>query len=96
MKYVFMSEDELTELVQTAIKPFFGNNGIASTAMEEKLISGSEACKLFIPQISRQTLSNYTKNVPLKVYKLAGRLYYKQSELIAAAKELKQYNKKDL
>jgi hypothetical protein len=75
------------------IKSQLANNSSTALVIDERLISREETCKLFVPEISRQTLANYTKTVPLKVYKIGGRLYYKQSEIIGAAVEMKAYKK---
>ena len=63
----------------------------AKVAQEEKLLSASEACKLFVPAISRLTLIRWTKADLLKEYRIGGRVYYKQSEIIEAAKHLEKY-----
>ena len=63
---------------------------VAAT-QDEKLLSASEACKLFVPSISRLTLIRWTKADHLKEYRIGGRVYYKQSEIIEAAKHLEKY-----
>lgn len=64
-----------------------------SKAFGEKLISPAEACKLFNPVISKVTLTAWTKAGHLKDYRLGGRVFYRQSEIIDAAKHLKKYKK---
>jgi hypothetical protein len=63
-------------------------------AQNEKLLSAAEACKLFVPAISRLTLIRWTKADYLKEHRLGGRIYYRQSEVIEAAKHLKKYKSK--
>ncbi|MCA2854702.1 MAG: helix-turn-helix domain-containing protein [Chitinophagaceae bacterium] len=64
-----------------------------SKAVGEKLISPAEACKLFNPIISKVTLTAWTKAGHLRDYRLGGRVFYRQSEIIEAAKHLKKYKK---
>lgn len=61
---------------------------------EERLLSASEACKLFVPAISRLTLIRWTKADYLKEHRIGGRVYYKQSEIISSAKHLQKYKSK--
>lgn len=61
--------------------------------IEQKLLSPSETCKLFSPPISKPTLSSWTKSGFLKDYRISGRVYYRASEVIEAAKHLKKYQK---
>jgi hypothetical protein len=60
---------------------------------EEQLIAASVACKIFAPAISRKTLNNWTKEGLIKAYRIASRVYYKRSEVIASTKELKKYRR---
>lgn len=57
----------------------------------EKLISPKEACRIFQPAISRVTIDAWTKAGHLKRYDLAGRVFYRYSEVIESAKTLKRY-----
>ncbi len=58
---------------------------------EEQLICASEACKLFVPAISRLTLIRWTKADHVKEYRIGGRVYYKRSQILDAAKHLQKY-----
>jgi len=61
----------------------------------EKFFSPKEACKLFQPAITRQTLDAIAKqNGVLKKHYLGGKVFYKYSELIGAIKNYKRYQKK--
>ena len=90
-RVIDMYESDFQQTIETTIKKLLGE--VVPAVNDEKLIGTEEACKLFVPAISRQTLANWTKEGLLKVYKLSGRIYYKQSEIISAAKELKPYKK---
>ena len=59
----------------------------------EKLLSVAEAAKLFVPKISRQTLSAWTKEGLIPMRKIGGGNYYKYSDVINAGKILKKYKK---
>jgi len=63
-------------------------------AQDEKLLSATEACKLFIPAISRLTLIRWTKADYLKEHRIGGRVYYRLSEVIEGAKHLEKYKSK--
>ena len=62
--------------------------------LEEKLLSPAEACKLFQPAISKQTLAAWTSQNLLQDHRFGGRVFYKYSEIIEAGKKLKRYQKK--
>ena len=61
--------------------------------LKEKLLSPAEACKIFQPKISKPTLSSWTDKGLITEYRLGGRIFYRYSELIEAAKTLKKYKK---
>ena len=61
--------------------------------IEEKLLSPSETCKLFQPAISKVTLTAWTNAGRMTRYDLGGRVYYRYSEVIEAAKSLKRYKR---
>jgi hypothetical protein len=60
---------------------------------EEKLLSVAEACQLFKPAISRQTLTNWTKDGLIPMSKYGGKNYYKLTDVLAAGTTLKRYKK---
>jgi len=66
----------------------------AKVAQEERLLSAGEACKLFVPAISRLTLIRWTKADYLHEHRIGGRVYYRQSEVIEGAKHLEKYKSK--
>ena len=54
----------------------------------EKLLSPAETCKLFEPAISKMTLTAWTNAGHLTRYQIGGRVFYKQGEILSAAKNL--------
>ncbi|MCF8450691.1 MAG: helix-turn-helix domain-containing protein [Taibaiella sp.] len=60
-------------------------------AQDERLLSAGEACKMFVPAISRLTLIRWTKADYLKEHRIGGRVYYRQSQVIDAAKHIVKY-----
>ena len=66
----------------------------AKATQEEKLLSADEACKLFVPAISRLTLIRWTKADYLKEHRIGGRVFYKLSEVMEGAKHLEKYKNK--
>ena len=60
---------------------------------QEKLLSPTETCKLFNPSISKVALHRWTKAGFIPVHRIGGRIFYKQSEVIEAAKTVKKYDR---
>jgi hypothetical protein len=82
--------DELKHMIREAVQDALKSQGPHEHA-EEKMISPAEAIKVFSPAISKVTLHTWTKSGRLKKYSIGGRVYYKRSEIIDAAKILKPY-----
>jgi len=61
--------------------------------LQEKLLSPKEVCQLFQPSISKVTLAKWTNAGKLQKHTLAGRTYYKYSEVFASLQTLKKYNR---
>ena len=59
----------------------------------EKLLSPAEVCKTFQPPISKVTLSKWSSEGKLQDHRIGGRIFYKQSEILAALITLKKYKK---
>jgi hypothetical protein len=57
----------------------------------ERLLSPDAATKLFQPVVSKQTLHKWTKLGLIPSYRIGGRVFYKESEVIQSAKSLKIY-----
>lgn len=59
---------------------------------EEELLGAATAVKVFNPQISKATLSNWVKSGLIQSHKIGARVYYKKSELLEAVTRLKKYS----
>jgi Helix-turn-helix domain len=59
----------------------------------EKLLNQTEARKLFRPLISRQTFYRIVKEGKIPKYKIGAGIYYKYSDIMNAAQEIKLYKK---
>lgn len=57
----------------------------------EKLLSVKEACQIFQPAISPQTLHTWTKSGLIPMQKIGGKNYYKLSDVLSAGTVLKRY-----
>lgn len=57
----------------------------------EKLLSPAETCKMFHPSISKVTLAAWTAKDLLQDHRIGGRVYYKQSEILAKLTTIKKY-----
>lgn len=64
-----------------------------NSILQEKLLSPSETCKLFEPNISKVTLNKWEKGGRIKAYRLGGRVYFRYSEIMDSLKTLKKYQK---
>lgn len=58
---------------------------------EERLISPAEACRVFKPAITKATLTSWTKQGFLQEHRIGGRVYYRQSEMLASTLILGKY-----
>ena len=83
----------LADLIQQIGNVFDEKIKVKSQGEKEALISSEEACNVFRPRITRPTLQAWTDQGLLKSYRLAGRVWYKHSEIISAATEIKRYKK---
>lgn len=63
----------------------------ALSELQEKLLSPEEACKLFVPKVTKPTLESWSKNGPLTKHYIGGRVFYKYSEIMASLKTLGRY-----
>ena len=78
---------EITKIITTAVQ------AQQVTELGEKLISPAETCKLFEPEISKVTLNEWRNQGLIPCYRMGGRVYYKRSEVIEAAKRIKKYDR---
>jgi hypothetical protein len=61
--------------------------------MQGKLLSPKQVCNLFSPKISLPTLASWADKGLLIKYSIDGRTWYKYSEVMAALKTLKRYQR---
>lgn len=66
----------------------------AVSDLQEKLLSPEEACKMFVPKVTKPTLEAWSKNGPLTKHYIGGRVFYKYSELMESLKTLQRYKTK--
>lgn len=92
---ITLTTTDLETLVFSCIDQAFKLNVRAEKQSEkqEKLISPAETCQQFYPPISKNTLARWTKDGRLKDYRIGGRVYYKQGEVLEAVKHLQRYKK---
>ena len=64
-----------------------------SEELDEKLLSATEACKLFEPAITRTTLESYAAKDHFKKYYLEGRTWFRRSEILSALSSIKRYSR---
>ena len=58
---------------------------------EERLLSPAETCKLFIPAITKATLTSWTEKGWLQDHRIGGRVFYLKSEVLASTLTLGKY-----
>ena len=58
---------------------------------EERLLSPAETCKLFIPAITKATLTSWTEKGWLQDHRIGGRVFYLKSEVMASTLTLGKY-----
>lgn len=96
-KLVVLDENGLSSLLSEILPPLV-NEGIKTfkeKELQEKLLSPEEACKLFLPAISRPTLESYSEKGYFTKYYLEGRTWFKYSEVMSALKNIKRYSRKE-
>ncbi len=92
MQDILLSPISLESLI-ARIREVVKDELIAAQPKDEQLISVDEARKLFSPVISRPTLHAWTKKGLIPSHILGGRVFYKKSEVLGSAKEVKRYSK---
>jgi hypothetical protein len=58
---------------------------------EERLLSPAETCKLFVPTITKATLTSWTEKGWLQEHRIGGRVFYLKSEVLASTLKLGKY-----
>ena len=79
---------DLIELFRVMVKDVVSQ---IKDKQEEKLLSPAETCKIFQPTISKVTLASWTNKGLLQDHRIGGRVFYKQSEVLAKLIILKKY-----
>ncbi|HTE25362.1 helix-turn-helix domain-containing protein [Flavitalea sp.] len=81
--------ERMQEIVQAQVRAEV--KAVLAADSEAKLISSSEACKIFRPAISKTTLWRWAKDGRITVHRIGGSTYYKALEIEEAAKHLKKF-----
>lgn len=91
-----LSTDQLKELLSAIVRQEV-ENAIRREKenSNDQLLTVDATRQLFHPSITRQSLSNWSKRGVLKPYRLGRSVFYKKSEVFAAAKDLKKYSLKE-
>lgn len=79
--------DKIEEIVSKILK------GDQEEKIQSMLLSPTEACKLFNPIISKVTLHKWTKQGLIPSHRIGGRVFYKVSELVEAARPIRKYDR---
>lgn len=80
---------ELLQQLREIIRQEISAGQTAGTT--EKLLSVKEACQMFQPAVSPQTLHTWTKSGLIPMQKIGGKNYYKLSDVLSAGTVLKRY-----
>ena len=83
-----MTAPDLIELFRVMVKEEVSQ---MKDKQEEKLLSPAETCRIFQPSISKVTLTSWTNKGLLQDHRIGGRVFYKQSEVLAKLTTLKKY-----
>lgn len=89
-----ISLDDLLGKVQEIVTKVLAVN--QEDKFKAMLLSPTEACKLFSPKISRVTLHQWTKQGLIPSHRIGGRVFYKVSELVEAARPIRKYDRNKL
>ena len=81
--------DDFIEIIRSVVREEFKK---VNDEMPEKLLSPAETCKMFQPSISKVTLAAWTAQGKLQDYRIGGRVFYKQSEVLKSLTVLKKYS----
>jgi hypothetical protein len=60
---------------------------------KDRLYSPAEACKLFQPSISVQTLKKWTDAGLIPMQRLGGRIFYRYGNIVTAGANLNKYSR---
>jgi hypothetical protein len=83
-----ISAEELIESLRPMIRE---EVRLVFSEQEERLLSPAETCKLFIPAITKATLTAWTEKGWLQEHRIGGRVFYLKSEVLASTLTLGKY-----
>ena len=83
-----ISAEQLIESLRPMIKE---EVRLVFSEQEERLLSPAETCKLFIPAITKATLTAWTDKGWLQEHRIGGRVFYLKSEVLASTLTLGKY-----
>lgn len=81
------SPEEITGIIQNAIKEAIKGNFLPSIPTSEKLLTRKETAEKL--KISLVTLNDWTKRGIVQSYIIGGRVLYKESEVVESLNEVK-------
>lgn len=80
--------DQLVESLRPMIRE---EVRLVFSEQEERLLSPAETCKLFIPAITKATLTSWTEKGWLQDHRIGSRVFYLKSEVLASKLTLGKY-----
>ena len=83
-----ISAEQLIESLRPMIRE---EMRLVFSEQEERLLSPAETCKLFIPAITKATLTSWTEKGWLQDHRIGGRVFYLKSEVLASTLTLGKY-----
>ncbi len=80
----------IREIVQQVVREEVANTmkDLLQAQENQTLLSVSEACKLFYPAITRQTLASYSDRHQLPKQVIGRRVYYKRGDVLNVARSI--------
>ena len=85
-----ITKEELLEEIRKIIKEELT---LVANKEDERLLSPSEACNLFVPQISKVTFFAWRNKGYFETVRIGGKVYVKRSNILAALKTVKKLKK---
>jgi hypothetical protein len=89
-----ITREELKQIICEALHERL--TALSPPQFDDKLLSISEACKVFQPSITRQTLNNWRKLGLIQPTDKGKSRWYKLSELLSATKNISRYDRKSI
>lgn len=88
----FVPADQLVTMLRSVFREEI--RAKQNEALQERLLSPKETCKLFEPNISLVTLDSWADKGLLTKHHIGGRTYYKYSEIMASLKTIRKYSRR--